>query len=242
MLTTEDEDRHEPHGGLDTHARREHDQMTLAETGDSVMRHPVEHMVTGALWSTSWRRQKNVYLKPCAESKRPRGHPSRCNSSPKRPLSARGCQQQLHSGDHRDTHTLLRTSGPINCLSHVGTTFMVSSKVIFENRQHPLQHLGRFLVFAKRPVRQCQIVEGDRNLNMTVPIVLHLDIYDAFENVLGLVVVLELTARNAQVCQCRRHLEVFLATVLLLNLQGPLEDVLRLLVLPEVTAGDAQVC
>ena len=57
-LTTEDEDRHEPHGGLDAQARGEHNHMTLAETGDPVMRHPVEHMVTGALWSTPWRRQQ----------------------------------------------------------------------------------------------------------------------------------------------------------------------------------------
>ena len=149
-LTTEDEHRHEPHGGLDARARGEHNQMTLAESGDPVKRHPVEHMVTGALWSTSWRRQKKkVYLKRCAESKRHRGHPSRCTCSPKRPLSARGCQEQLHSGDHRDTHILLRTSGPINCPSHVVAAIMVSSKMIFENRQHPLPHLGRFLVFAE---------------------------------------------------------------------------------------------
>ena len=62
-LTTEDEHRHEPHGGLDAHARGEHNHMTLAETGDPVMRHPVEHMVTGALWSTSWRRQKKCISK-----------------------------------------------------------------------------------------------------------------------------------------------------------------------------------
>ena len=53
--------------------------------------------------------------------------------------------------------------------------------MIFENRQHPLPHLGRFLVFAELSVSYCQIVEGDRNLNATVPIVLHIDVDGAFE-------------------------------------------------------------
>ena len=68
--------------------------------------------------------------------------------------------------------------------------------MIFENRQHPLQHLGRFLVFAEQPVRQCQIVEGDRNHIATVPTALHLDVQGSLEDVLGLLVVLELTVEN----------------------------------------------
>ena len=118
---------------------------------------------------------------------------------------------------------------------------MVSSKMIFVHRQHPLQHLGRFLVFAEQPVRQCQIVKEDRNLNATVPIVLHEDIEGAFEEVLGLVVVLELSVGCGQVRERLRHHEVFLAIVPLFHLHDPLEDVLRLLEVPEIKEGDAKV-
>ena len=110
-------------------------------------------------------------------------------TAPPKPLSARGCQTQLQSGDNRVTHTLLRTSDPINCLSHVVATIMVSSKVILVYRQHPLQHLRRILVFAEFSVGQRQIVEGDCNIKVILHIVLHLDIDDAFEDVRGLVVV-----------------------------------------------------
>ena len=139
------------------------------------------------------------------------------------------------------TRALLRTTEHIKYLPHLGAAIMVSSKVIFENRQHPLQHLGRFLVFAEQPVRQCQIVEGGRNLNATVPIVLHIDVDGAFEDVLGLVVVLELSVGCGQAGERLRHLEVFLATVLLFHLHNPLEDVLRLLLVLELTVRNAQV-
>ena len=60
-----------------------------------------------------------------------------------------------------------------------------------QNRQHALQQLGRLLVFAEVPVGQRQIVEGHRNLNMILPMVLHLDIDGPFKDVLGVVEVLE---------------------------------------------------
>ena len=49
-------------------------------------------------------------------------------------------------------------------------------------------------------MRHSQIVEGDCNLDVILPIVPHLDVDGAFENVLGLLVVLEFQEDYAQDC------------------------------------------
>ena len=78
------------------------------------------------------------------------------------------------------------TSGPVQCLSHFGALIMVSSKVMFENRQHPLQDLGYLLVFAEFSMSWRQFVEGGCNLNMILAKVLHVDIDGASADVLAL--------------------------------------------------------